>query len=328
MRGYFRIKSMNSIPVTKNQNIVTIEPESDIIKDSKRISISSSCTFVSELTPSLLDFLPELNYRWDNTRSLSSLDSNNPLFTKPIVELFDNPFWTSTPIGAIRREISANGSDNKEEPLKSYETVDYSKEPANSPNLFLTAINTTPIEYPDIYPIILSNSKYLEKASEITTASSNMLRHPNQIRAFSRRAISFQKRQWFTNICCISLCPLLICLVSFILQTIIQILVTKGIDEDYQLVYCSKENGINQQNWPIYNVKGKTLNRMPASTYEGATKPVQHLNFLQRSIFLDLSSFQALDVYASVSITGSATCIKGLIYRCKLVWSTVSKRRK
>lgn len=29
----------------------------------------------------------------------------------------------------------------------------------------------------------------------------------NQVRALARKALSYQKRQWFTNICCIALCP-------------------------------------------------------------------------------------------------------------------------
>jgi hypothetical protein len=158
-----------SFSVAKSQNIAQSEIENndnvaleDDINDSKRISQApSSCTVVSEFTPSELEFANEFNCVFDK-RSLYSLDSN-ALFTNHfadsnvdyddcnIANLFDNSLWTSTPIGAIRREKSANSSDtnNEEYPLKPYETVDYPNQSENtldsSTNYFLTAINTTAI---------------------------------------------------------------------------------------------------------------------------------------------------------------------------------------
>lgn len=52
-----------------------------------------------------------------------------------------------------------------------------------------------------------------------------ILNRPNLFRAFGRRAIAYQKRQWFNNICCtmydnlIRLCPFLMVFLSFHIET-------------------------------------------------------------------------------------------------------------
>lgn len=134
------------------------------------------------------------------------------------------------------------------------------------------------------------------------------LQRPNQIRAFGYRALSFQKRQWFTNICCITFCPVLIILISFALQTIIQILLTKGIDNQSQVLYCSKENSLNEQLWPAFTEKSLAIKKTPSESYAGATKTIINFNFLQRSIFFDLNSAESLNLYSAMSLYGSAPC--------------------
>ncbi|KAJ3244891.1 hypothetical protein HDU78_010370 [Chytriomyces hyalinus] len=76
---------------------------------------------------------------------------------------------------------------------------------------------------------------------------------PNQLKALTRKTISYQKRQMFTNICCICLCPLMMVLISAILGKVINDLISKSQAlEDIQ--YCSNNKSLEAINWPIFNI--------------------------------------------------------------------------
>ncbi|KAJ3163136.1 hypothetical protein HDU86_002305 [Geranomyces michiganensis] len=74
-----------------------------------------------------------------------------------------------------------------------------------------------------------------------------------QARALSRKALSFQRRQWFTNVCCIALCPIMMVAVSALVGFFVSNII-KGQNKGYDILYCSDQISFNQQNWPIFNL--------------------------------------------------------------------------
>ncbi|KAJ3213533.1 hypothetical protein HDU67_002781 [Dinochytrium kinnereticum] len=78
-------------------------------------------------------------------------------------------------------------------------------------------------------------------------------RKGNQFRALGYKALSYQKRQVFTNICCISLCPLFMVAISGILGTVISNLIqnTSPIED---ILYCGNNNSLlASTGFPIFN---------------------------------------------------------------------------
>ncbi|KAH6569157.1 hypothetical protein BASA50_008935 [Batrachochytrium salamandrivorans] len=93
------------------------------------------------------------------------------------------------------------------------------------------------------------------KGSDCTLQSNSqifLLGPPRQLTALARKAYSYQRRQWFTNLCCISACPLIMVLVSTLLGNFIASLVLHSIPAaDY--LYCSKENASDSFNVPYWS---------------------------------------------------------------------------
>ncbi|RKO85831.1 hypothetical protein BDK51DRAFT_32114 [Blyttiomyces helicus] len=83
-----------------------------------------------------------------------------------------------------------------------------------------------------------------------------------QGRALARKALSFQRRQWFTNICCIALCPIMMVIISSVLGTVITHLI-QGDQGIRNIVYCSNTPVVDSTGFPILN--GTDL-RLPSST--------------------------------------------------------------
>ncbi|KAJ3118141.1 hypothetical protein HDU96_003670 [Phlyctochytrium bullatum] len=73
-----------------------------------------------------------------------------------------------------------------------------------------------------------------------------------QLKALVGKTISFQKRQTFTNVCCICLCPLIMVLISAVVGRLIMFLIEQGNKpEDY--IYCGKEDSLTSDGFPIFN---------------------------------------------------------------------------
>jgi hypothetical protein len=134
---------------------------------------------------------------------------------------------------SIARSLSRSMSIRApESPLIPYDTVEYHDEasvpvtPVNDNTVYITAVNTASLPRAEaqinesplarVMSFRRRPSTKAQKdpedprASEATNVSAATLQSvglklsaPNQMRAFGRRAYSFQKRQWFTNICCI-----------------------------------------------------------------------------------------------------------------------------
>lgn len=133
---------------------------------------------------------------------------------------------------------------------------------------------------------------------------------PHQIRAFSRRAYSFQKRQWFENICCITVCPFLMIMISFILKIVISGL-SEGGNADYQILYCSNRTSTNQQNWPIFNISAATTAQEPnIRLIPFANKKVFSVNFMSRLSLIDLTGRDPISQLVTASIAGSLPCVQ------------------
>lgn len=133
---------------------------------------------------------------------------------------------------------------------------------------------------------------------------------PNQFRAFSRRAYSFQKRQWFDNICCIVLCPFLMVMISFILLLVISNL-SNGGGGKYQILYCSNRTSSNQQNWPIFNItSGQIYTETFTKGIPGATGPVFSVNYLSRLSLVDLTGRDPIAQLIVASVAGSIPCVQ------------------
>jgi hypothetical protein len=242
-------------------------------------------------------------HRVDSIRKSNSIRRSNLSFGRPSLDIEHShlgTFFTALP---YKQTI---------DPLVVYSTAKYSQfeTKLKSDEHFITAANIAlkPKHFRTNSTATFDSMATVSTVSPAEPTNHIKLGKPNQFRAFSRQSLSYSKRQWFTNICCISLCPVFIIIVSFAMQTLIQNLTLNGIDQDYQSLYCTNQSSINQQQWPIYNIKALGVQNFRASTYVGATKPVKHLNFLQRAIFVDLSSIDSLNVYSALSLTGSSPC--------------------
>jgi hypothetical protein len=164
----------------------------------------------------------------------------------------------------------------------------------------LTAVHTAATPTPSFHSPLAAQEEPL--SIELTT--------PHQIRAFSRRAYSFQKRQWFENICCITICPFLMIIIAFILKIVISRL-SDGGTANYQILYCSNRTSTNQQNWPIFNIttattaEEKDINAIPF-----ANKKVFAVNFMSRLSLVDLTGRDPISQLITASIAGSLPCVQ------------------
>ncbi|ORY24436.1 hypothetical protein BCR33DRAFT_755844 [Rhizoclosmatium globosum] len=103
----------------------------------------------------------------------------------------------------------------------------------------------------------------------------NEPRKPNQLKALSRKTISFQQRQMFTNICCICLCPLMMVIISAGLGTLINSLIAKSfVAED--ILYCGNNASLTATGWPVFNYSDPRI--YGANTPNG--KSVNYMSFV------------------------------------------------
>ncbi|KAJ3368547.1 hypothetical protein HDU91_000493 [Kappamyces sp. JEL0680] len=136
-----------------------------------------------------------------------------------------------------------------------------------------------------------------------------MLSKPNQWRAFGRRAISYQKRQWFDNICCITICPFLMVLISFLLVTVISNLSSGG-GASYEFLYCSNRTSTNQQNWPLYNTSDPGVYRDNPANIPGAKLKVYAVSYLSRLSLVDLTGLDPIAQLVAANVAGSIPCVQ------------------
>ncbi|KAJ3274372.1 hypothetical protein HDV01_002976 [Terramyces sp. JEL0728] len=169
----------------------------------------------------------------------------------------------------------------------------------------ITVVNTvlTPSARPGTPGTLGPTDSIRYKTKKTGEVKNIELRKPFQFRAFSRRAVSYQKRQWFENICCITLCPFIMIILAFLLKIIIAEY-SDG-SPTYQVQYCSMADSTNQQNWPIYNISGIGITRFNASDIPYATLPVRAVNYLSRLSLVDVTGRDPLSELTALSVAGS-----------------------
>ncbi|KAG9307569.1 hypothetical protein G9A89_023134 [Geosiphon pyriformis] len=102
-----------------------------------------------------------------------------------------------------------------------------------------------------------------------------------QIRALARKTLSYQKRQLFINICCITLCPLMMVAISAIMGMVITNLINNsaGIKE---YLFCSNTTAINPQTGQPLKADSELLPTTPANSLPnvpGGVKQVRLTNY-------------------------------------------------
>ncbi|KAJ3379607.1 hypothetical protein HDU92_006560 [Lobulomyces angularis] len=84
----------------------------------------------------------------------------------------------------------------------------------------------------------------------------------NQFRALGRKTLSFQKRQMFSNICCISLCPFFMVVIAVLLGNLITSLLIKSQNSPQELLFCSNIDSFNPNtNWYYSNLSNPDIKR-------------------------------------------------------------------
>ncbi|KAJ3118142.1 hypothetical protein HDU96_003671 [Phlyctochytrium bullatum] len=104
------------------------------------------------------------------------------------------------------------------------------------------------VEASVVVPIDLRASQATHGTTPITVA-----RKSNQFRALARKSLSYQQRQVFNNVCCISLCPLFMVVISAALGAFIMTLIqrTRPIED---VLYCGNNRSLNTDGWPRYRL--------------------------------------------------------------------------
>ncbi|CAG8568180.1 5409_t:CDS:10 [Diversispora eburnea] len=103
-----------------------------------------------------------------------------------------------------------------------------------------------------------------------------------QMRALTRKTLSYQKRQMFTNICCITLCPLLMVAIAGILAIVFKGFIDKN-NPPIELLLCSNTNASDQYGFYLTNFREEDQdNKLPSDEVpnsSGKTDFVSLVNF-------------------------------------------------
>ena len=100
-----------------------------------------------------------------------------------------------------------------------------------------------------------------------------------QVAALAGKAVSFQKRQLFTNICCIGLCPLIMVVMAASLGTFVSNLITRN-SLSREFVFCSNKLVMNEINLPVWGFGDPRLVTTGPAGIPGAKEDtVYHTNF-------------------------------------------------
>ncbi|KAL2915890.1 hypothetical protein HK105_204591 [Polyrhizophydium stewartii] len=196
--------------------------------------------------------------------------------------------------------------------------------PVSTPSVHITAVNfVSPVSSPSLASphSSVSNSTHPTSPPRVDVRSlesgqglvwrDNYRKNATDsftLRAFSHKAIAFQRRQWFTNICCVTLCPFLMIMVAFVLKSVITSLSNSS--GSFQILYCSDQLSINEQNWPIFNLSSYGITVTSGSTVPNANPnmPVKHANYFTRASLVDLSSRDVFSQLTSTTVAGSMPC--------------------
>ncbi|ORY27578.1 hypothetical protein BCR33DRAFT_725456, partial [Rhizoclosmatium globosum] len=126
--------------------------------------------------------------------------------------------------------------------------------------------------YPE--PVTIRVKSHSQIAAESSGASQGPLKS-NQLRALTRKAISYQKRQMFTNICCVCCCPLMMVIISSVLGTVLGKLIQQSYTVE-NIQYCSNNNSLTSYGFPYFNTSDSRI-------YGYGTQNGKSVNFMYYS---------------------------------------------
>jgi hypothetical protein len=110
-----------------------------------------------------------------------------------------------------------------------------------------------------------------------------------QATALARKALSYQKRQMFTNCCCILACPFLMVFLAGFLGNLIVGLIQKA-NPINEFIYCSAVAAMNEVHIPLWNGTDPLLPTSSAKDIPGTTlDTVTHVNWALVTGALSLS---------------------------------------
>ncbi|TPX33602.1 hypothetical protein SmJEL517_g03582 [Synchytrium microbalum] len=107
-----------------------------------------------------------------------------------------------------------------------------------------------------------------EPPLQASTARNLPHRKSYQLKALFRKTASYQRRQCFTNCCCITACPVLMVAISSILGAVLTALIAKTASYS-ELLYCSNVTALDAYNLPIA-LTSSDLSSLPNITGKGS----------------------------------------------------------
>ncbi|CAG8491768.1 7977_t:CDS:10 [Scutellospora calospora] len=124
----------------------------------------------------------------------------------------------------------------------------------------------------------LTNSIIIFDSAKVSTIGQG--RKSYQLRALTRKTISYQKRQMFTNVCCITLCPFMMVAIAGIMGIVVQGLINKSSNPD-EFLFCSNVNAESLFGIPLQqgstNLPTAPSDQVPNSS--GKTNLIKLVNF-------------------------------------------------
>ncbi|PVU86199.1 hypothetical protein BB561_006788 [Smittium simulii] len=94
-------------------------------------------------------------------------------------------------------------------------------------------------------------------------------RQSYQIRALARNKLSYQRRQWRTNICCVALCPFMMVALGGIIGILLQGIIEKSFPTR-NLLMCANQNASDSFNLPYSFILGDRLPKISGSEIPNA----------------------------------------------------------
>ncbi|KAI8925004.1 hypothetical protein BC831DRAFT_550956 [Entophlyctis helioformis] len=105
---------------------------------------------------------------------------------------------------------------------------------------------------------------------------------PRRLAALAIKSYVYQKRQWFTNLCCIACCPLMMVVISSLIGGLLTALITRSLSSN-EFIYCSNRNAMTPLNVPNWNTSDLTvLPQSPGDDFKSigaAQSVVYHSNY-------------------------------------------------
>ncbi|KAK9688180.1 hypothetical protein K7432_014492, partial [Basidiobolus ranarum] len=117
-----------------------------------------------------------------------------------------------------------------------------------------------------------------------------------QLRALGRKTVSYQKRQWFVNICCLSICPFMMVAIGGILGIVVTNLIQKNSPPPTEYLMCSSADASNEYGFPnpLTNLPGLPPSEVPNAKF---SSPVIELN-----VFVAGAGYDAFNDISSDSL--------------------------